>query len=648
MKNLKKWITNLLAFAFFATLAMPLAACGGGGGGQSSDGDKEPNATVISASLLDGKVANLLSASGIAIQDKTQAQTTVRATNTKAKAGMIVASAEETTVSQPETELVKQTESGVEDVHFHDGEKGDYTEWNEGTHHHDGQVCDVTDCSEVSDEILAEEANTPTIISLDARVNKLYNAGKFTFLCVSSAVEGEVRLRTEVSKIEMGFSQRFFYNYGAWLNVKDHYFSETDRSFTVSYMQVKAGEKSGIILVKRSDAEEGYHYSNYWSDDFNQSYIIDNETGKTYSLSSLPHIYSVRNGVIVDKTDKYTKTYQPKIENGELVLSEIVVPEDLLAKYGTGDDMLVDTYGNVVFVSGRLMSTNEGVDEYGEIREGGFIFTSLNKEIYEQIGRQPGMASHVKQRAYAGAKRYLLGNDGKIYRFDFRGEFSSVPVQVLNAQGEWSEVPKTARVSFTDRDSWFTQITVNAANMQYVLLQGIRDGKAYFANAALGADLYFTRHTDFNIYQEIGYFVGVTALPTDGSADTQMQAFMAEMAEKAGLDSKSIVFSVGATAFAYEDKTANTLVIWDRATETRQTIAAGAPIAGVLSGARLFFMDNEYMSTCFKASTESGTYYVPYKESDPTKAWSEYSQEPIAKTEKLDAYYELLTGKLGD
>ena len=157
MKKTKRLLPVLLALMMSATIAMPLMACGDGDDNPDNGGKNTTNANVISASLLDGKVANLLSANGIAIQDKTQNEATVSAMKTK-KARHIVASADETaTVEQPETELVKQTEDGLQDVHFHDGAEGDYTEWNEETHHHDGQVCEVEGCTEISDEILAAE-----------------------------------------------------------------------------------------------------------------------------------------------------------------------------------------------------------------------------------------------------------------------------------------------------------------------------------------------------------------------------------------------------------------------------------------------------------------------------------------------------------
>ena len=70
MKNSKKYVSVLLALLMGASMALPLMACGGtGDNGGSKD---NTNANVISASILDGKVANLLSANGIAIQDKTQ------------------------------------------------------------------------------------------------------------------------------------------------------------------------------------------------------------------------------------------------------------------------------------------------------------------------------------------------------------------------------------------------------------------------------------------------------------------------------------------------------------------------------------------------------------------------------------------------
>ncbi len=639
MRKTKKLFPVLLALMMGATIAMPLMACGDGDDNPDNGGKNTTNANVISASLLDGKVANLLSANGIAIQDKTQNDATVSAVKTK-KARNIVASADETTIEQPETELVKQTEDGVQDVHFHDGAEGGYTEWNEETHHHDGQVCEIEGCTEISDEILAAEEETPTIISLDARVNKLYNSGKFTFLCVSSAVEGQVRLLTQMGKDPISLAMQFFTDNGAYLNTTDHYFSEEDRSYTVSYMNVQAGDKKGKILVRRSTAEEAYHYANYWSDDFNQSYIIDNETGKTYSLSSLPYIYSVQNGVIVTKTDTSETLYQPKIdENGELVLDEIEISQELRKKYGVSR-YLTDIHGNIVFTGRKIMPQ-------GEAKEGGFIFTGLNEEVYQRLQNDKGNGV-MKLSAYERANRYIIGNDGQIYRFDFRGDMTSVPVHVLNAQGEWVSVPQDAQVTFSDRDSFFAEITINVTKRQYMLISQIKGGKTYFVNATLGAELPFTMNTFATMYADAGYFVGVSAMPTDGTPDTEMQNFMQQDVKSAQvLDNNSIVYRVGDTAFAYENKQMGEIVIWDRETETRKTIAVGAEIQGFKAGAHIAFLqDRKQQAACFQVSTVNGTYYIGYDEKNPTKEWSEYSTTPFEKEQELDAYYELLRDKL--
>ena len=240
----------------------------------------------------------------------------------------------------------------------------------------------------------------------------------------------------------------------------------------------------------------------------------------------------------------------------------------------------------------------------------------------------------------------MVGSDGQIYRFDFRGEFNSVPVHVLNAQGEWVDVPKTAHVVFSARDSFFTEITVNGARQQYVILTQIKDGKAYFANAALGAELPFTQNNYPIEYAQMGYFVGVTALPTDGSPDTAMDEFMRSVSEGNIFDDKSIVYRMGATAFAYEDYSTGELVIWDRETETRKTITVGEKIENTLNNWHICFMDDRtYQAGCFQANTVNGTYYISYDEKNPTKEWSEYSTTPLEKEEQLDAYYQLLRNK---
>ena len=95
IKKAKEIKSIFLASVLGVTLAMPLFACGGAN--NSSEGEKEVKVNTISATLLDEKVANLMSAKGIAIQDKTQNEPTVSAMKTK-NTRTIVANADESMI----------------------------------------------------------------------------------------------------------------------------------------------------------------------------------------------------------------------------------------------------------------------------------------------------------------------------------------------------------------------------------------------------------------------------------------------------------------------------------------------------------------------------------------------------------------------
>ena len=647
-----KLLKRVAAFSLLCAMTVPtVIACGGGGG---NGGDTTTKIKTISSTLLDGKVANLMSANAIGIEDKNQSVSPMK----KSSGGLktITASADGETAKQAKNELVKETEDGLEDVRFHDGANGGYRQWNQkfNNHHHRGEECKNANCDEISDEIEAEEAeeNTPTVISLDARVNKLYNAGKFTFMSVSSAVEGDVQVLSQIFKAGMGDGQLYSYavsgTYPTLINLNEHYKNKESLGENVlTYMTVKSGNKQGMILVKRSEAEIGYHYANYWCDDFNQSYLIDNETGKTYSLSEIPYIYSVKNGLIQvwDNTVTHGGNildfdfYKPQIVDGELVLNKLEITHEPNTEnpYNLSRP-LADKYGNVVFATQGVSYAN-GDAQFGEVKGNGYILAGYSSVVYEQITRtfpNPSQGQFFA-RKYTNANRYQLGKDGLIYRFDYRGDMNKIPVAVLNENCEWTEVPQTTDVTFPD-SAFMVDVSTNASRMQYLCPTRIANGKTFFANACLGSEYPFTANTDPSLFEDS--YIGIAALPTTVNeneeyvGDTAIREFMT--LENAGnMGRNDIAFRVGTTAFAYFDKVAGDLVIWDRLTETKKTI----------KGTELS-LDKEHFKTCFKAVTESGTYYVSYYETNPTKEWTEYSTTPIVQTLQLDAYYEFLNNKL--
>ena len=141
MKSLKKLTASLLAgvcLAGFTGCNLPfdlpfdLPFLDNGGKNPPAQTVK---AEKISSALLDGKVANLMSASGLGIQEKDESQT---ASAVATSSRLIVASADGEKMKQPVHELVKAMGNEIHDVRFHKADKGSYRHWNKrfSKHHH--------------------------------------------------------------------------------------------------------------------------------------------------------------------------------------------------------------------------------------------------------------------------------------------------------------------------------------------------------------------------------------------------------------------------------------------------------------------------------------------------------------------------------
>jgi hypothetical protein len=205
-----------------------------------------------------------------------------------------------------------------------------------------------------------------------------------------------------------------------------------------------------------------------------------------------------------------------------------------------------------------------------------------------------------------------------------------VSVNVLDENCTWQNVPENTDITFNVRGEFFANISLNMAVWQYLRINKIQGGKIYLANALLGSQEPFTINTDRNYIPEDG-FLGVAAIPVNGGSDAAIDDYTNN---GAGATAKGAqVMSVGKTAFAYVD--GNKIVIWDRLTDTKKEIDGAAE-------GKLLQPVNR---VCFMANTASGTYYIRYDETNPTKEWSEYSKTLIEQEIVLDAYYELLLNK---
>lgn len=529
---------------------------------------------TISASLLDGKTANFMGADGFGIIDKD--------TQSVSKSGASLFSAqayadENATESQKKAEFVKETEDGYVDVHFHDnrdGQKKSYKDLNKkyDKHHHKGAECPKTDCDEISDEITAEEnsGEVDTVVSLDARVNKLYNYKNFTFMSVSSAVEGNVQVLFEVFSptINEGLLQSLKMKYPTLVNIENQYHIDGGK-WIFGHIRIKAsGNKpAGIIPMKVSSNETGYHTANYWSDSYNQSYIIDNKTGITYSLSQFPYIYSVENGVIKvhdENAPGWFRYYEPVVTENGMEFKEKTLPTDpdflvKLPKCGSSTSAMIDIYGNMVFNT-RGLSNQVQVDEYGEKKYGNNVILAMtSKQVYDGLAQQyPGNVANLIQRRYSNANRYHLGSDGKIYRVDFRGLMSDVKVHVLGENATWQTVPNTTTVTFDGNSGYIgVQMGVDMSGiMDMYRITKISNGYAFYTTAcSTDGGMVWGSPRLSNQMIEMGDFVGVTKIPVTGPDQNNSHLDFMETFEMNGVDvwQSYNIFLVGKTQMMYMD-----------------------------------------------------------------------------------------------
>ncbi len=496
----------------------------------------------LTPSVLDGKVANLLEAEGVGILDKTDGV----ASATPSSSRMLVAHADEDEAMQKKTELAKQTENGVEDLHFHEPTEGEksYTELNEkyGKHHHDKVECDKENCDKISDEVAKaeEEGKADTVLSLDARVNKLYTVGDFTFFSVSSAVKGNAFVWTEKTNLPQSYGKDYWQRKGfdTKVNIEDNFVEDGGWAFSWICIADEDGKQKGAIPIQVREGEKNYHQINYWSDDYNQSYVVDNKTGMTYSLSQFKYIYSVSNGVIKVHdgiSGNGFSYYLPVITSSGLECKKIELPglvegsadyDKDFAYRIAGCKVHADIYGNLVFSYNDLTNgeSAEGIDEYGERKlDDKIIFAKKNSQIAEGLPLRA-------QRRYSSANRYFNGSDGRIYRVNFFGDINDISVNVLNENCQWQEVEESADVEFS-YGYICAQVGDRATDYAALLITRIKNGEAYYSTAAHTDGVMLWPQASF-AHDENDFtgknFVGVVKMPTDKTKPNTVQDFIDE------------------------------------------------------------------------------------------------------------------------
>ena len=625
MKLFKKIVSLAMVTCLFVT---------GVGCSNPGDSGQIPPATTtvqkINSSILDGKVANLMEAEGFGIVAKADTPAVASANPFSA-----VAYADEGD-TQKKTELVKKTDDGVTDIRFHNvdgGAKKSYKHLNKkyDKHHHKSVECGITDCDKISDEITQEENSgaVDTVLSLGARVNKLYTVGEFTFVSISSAVEGKIKVMELYTR---NVNESFGPNNGFPTNVNVIDNLNTSKGFGFSWIAIEGEDgKSGMIPIKIYEDEDNYHKINYWSDDYNQSYIIDNNTGLTCSLSQFGYIYSVSGGLIKiydQSAPSGFNYYKPLATESGITFNKVEFPDDpeFLLEAGSSN-VHTDIYGNMVFSNNKLKSPDD-VDLYGEKKiADNIILAQKNQMIAVELNNKHDT---LGEKNYTKANVYHNGSDGRLYRVNFFGDLNNISLSVLDENCTWQAVEKDITVEFTFAYvAW--QVGVITTAWDALRLTCIIDGNAYFSTAA---------QTDGGMlwpqafFADNDHYVGVVKMPVDGFADgdTTIQDFITEFKNQGyPVDRSYGVILVGNTQMLYFGRNK----IFLRDVKTGEEKSFDTPIVnngfGAHKGGNLFVKNLGYLNV--EEEIDLATFGA-----------SSFSESPVSINDDFEEYYKLIKG----
>ena len=225
---------------------------------------------------------------------------------------------------------------------------------------------------------------------------------------------------------------------------------------------------------------------------------------------------------------------------------------------------------------------------------------------------------------YSRSDRYFRGDDGKIYRFGFICSLNSIPVKVLDENGEWQDVPETANAVFAPQTGYMFPMRRSgmASHQTYFKVTEISGGYAYFSNATWGEEAGYV-HGGCLSGQMENEPVGLIKMPVGGGADGEL----IELTQKLAAQDEDFVYRTGNTAMVYKDG-AN-LVLWDRKTDVKSVIENVDGKLDVVNG------------SCFGVNN----LYIPFSGIDFEWNLENIPTSPIERTVTFEAFYSLLVNK---
>lgn len=466
---MKKLLACILGIAL---LLAPFAACAengpsssgnpGGSGGTGDSETTEVSAEPLKAGLLQGTTAQISEAESLGIRARAEnAQGGEAKTLSFASAvphgGQILsfASAAPQSEQTPEADIVENAEFVLKDG------QGEY--------------------SEVEFSIGEEKI---TLSGENAQITKLYSAQGLTFFAVGIVPPDSAKYFTTVTPLEIVSSQG-----SASVQPRGdgrHYFAR------VAYV-LEDNAYTGCVPCRTYAGDHYYEVFNYWIDDLNRSYVLDNATGAVYDLGEyLPepcYIQSVENGVLQLNSGEF---YDVRIEEGQLVLEKIQTGE--MSPY----TVLKDKFGHFLIDYAPFGAVK------GETVNGNILAVGRNL---------------ADRNDYSLWDRYRMGSDGRIYKFAIslyregqRGEDQGI--FYLDEQMRWQPVEQDAETDIPNRWIMDGQFRGGLPWVTAPRFAGIRNGELLISNGFSGP-FEFTRWESDIPDARSGIFSGVAAFSAE-------------------------------------------------------------------------------------------------------------------------------------
>ena len=425
-----------------------------------SCGEIKPNNSegiqIADFAELNGTTADLLGATGIGLREREQNAETVALYslgNKDAQYFDVAKDGEESEQVIKDTEFVKQSDGRYDEIKFLHNESGE---------------------------------NGFTLSEKGMQVTKLYSVGGMTFMALGVVTGDSAPYVKLVSEIVMNTSYGMATVYPRGDSM--HFFAD------VNY-EIDGKSYRGYVPCRTYGSDYFYDIFNYWNDDLNASFVIDNATGRIFNLGDLlpkpSYISSVENGVLQMNNGEY---YDVVIDDNGIRLNKIDVSVDAGIPYTT---VLKDKFGNFLF------DTISNFPVKSEQKEGNVIKVKRERDDDNLLLRDC----------------YRMGTDNRLYKFEIslyeRGQEQAKGIFVLDENAEWQPVEKSVNTKIPYRWIMDHFYMMGSPWMRAPRYSSIENGQLVITNGFAG-EFEFTRwEGDFPSVNHNNIFYGAAAFSSE-------------------------------------------------------------------------------------------------------------------------------------